>query len=244
MVPRFFSSGSTQIGHEQFLCRPCLLLYTDHLKNPLHILRTQLMMHGQADDLLRDAVRHRQVLPRGGLQAPVRRELADEGIEVPAAVDVPGFQLLVELVPGHAVLLRVHEDGEVGVVVPYAGHVLEVGDAGDVPQALTVSDGHSASDPDCFVHMPEVDQSHGGAHLVHLAVNARGYDGGLAGEPEVLQVVDTLLGLLVVHHERPALYRVVHLRGVEAEGGHVALVEDAAAVHLHPEGVGGVIDHF
>lgn len=53
------------------------------------------MMHGQADDLLRDAVRHRQVLPRGGLQAPVRRELADEGIEVSAAVDVPGFQFLV-----------------------------------------------------------------------------------------------------------------------------------------------------
>lgn len=202
------------------------------------------MVHRQADDLLRDAVRHRQVLPRRRLQAPVRRELADERIEVPAAVDVPGFQPLVELVPGHAVLFRIYEDGEVGIVVPHAGHVLEIGEAGDIPQALTVSGGHSASCLDRGVDVPEVDQSHCRAHLVHLAVDARGHDRGLSGEPEVLQVVDPLLGLLVMHYERSALYGVVHLRGVETEGGHVALVEDAAAVHLHPEGMGGVIDHF
>ena len=200
------------------------------------------MMHGQADDLLRDAVRHGKVFPRGRLQATVGREVADKGIEVPAAVDVPRLQFVVQLVPCHAILLRVHEDGEIGVVVPHAGHVLEVGDTGDIPQALTVSGGHSASCLDRGVDVPEVDQSHCRAHLVHLAVDARGYDSSFSGEPEVLQVVDTLLGLLVVHHERSALYRVVHLRGVEAEGGHVALVEDAAAVHLHPEGVRCVVD--
>ena len=103
------------------------------------------MMHGQADDLLRDAVRHWKVLPRGRLQTPVGREVTDKGIEIPSAVDVPRLQYVVQLVPCHAVLLRVHEDGEVGVVVPHAGHVLEVGDAGDIPQALTVSDGHFVS---------------------------------------------------------------------------------------------------
>ena len=200
------------------------------------------MVHGQANDLLRNAVRYRQVLPRGRLQATVRREVADKGIEVPSAVDVPRLKFVVQLVPGHAVLLRVHEDGEVGVVVPHAGHVLEVRYAWDVPQALTVSGGHSVSCLDRGVDVSEVDQSHCRAHLVHLAVDARGHDRGFSGEPEVLQVVDTLLGLLVVHHERPALYRVVHLRGVEAEGGHVALVEDAAAVHLHPEGMRGIVD--
>ena len=45
-------------------------------------------MHRKADDLLRDAVGDWKVLPCRGLQAPVRRELADQGIEVSAAVDV------------------------------------------------------------------------------------------------------------------------------------------------------------
>ena len=103
------------------------------------------MMHGQADDLLRYAVRHGKVLPRGRLQATVGREVADKGIEVPSAVDVPRLQFVVQLVPCHAVLLCVHEDGEIGIVVPHVWHVLEVGDAGDIPQALTVSDGHFVS---------------------------------------------------------------------------------------------------
>ena len=126
--------------------------------------------------------------------------------------------------------------------MPHAWHVLEVAYTGDIPQALTVGGGHSVSCLDRCIDVPEVDQSHCRAHLVHLAVDARGHDRGLSGEPEVLQVVYPLLGLLVVHHERSALYRVVNFRGVEAEGGHVALVEDAAAVHLHPEGVRGVVD--
>lgn len=108
--------------------------------------------------------------------------------------------------------------------MPHAGHVLEVRYAGDVPQALTVSGGHFVSCLDRCIDVLEVDQSHSRAHLVHLAVDAGGHDRGLSGEPEVLQVVDPLLGLLVVHHERSALYRVVHLSGVEAEGRHVALV--------------------
>ena len=126
--------------------------------------------------------------------------------------------------------------------MPHAGHVLEVGDAGDIPQALTVRCGHSTPSLNRGIDVPEIDQPHCRAHLVHLAVDARGYDSGFSGEPEVLQVVDPLLGLLVVHHERSSLYRVVHLSGVETEGGHVALVEDAAAVHLHPKGVRGVVD--
>lgn len=111
------------------------------------------MVHRKADDLLGDAVGYRKVLPCRGLQPPVRRELADEGIEVSAAVDVSRFQLFVQLVPGHAVLLLVHEYREVGVVVPYARHVLEVRDAGNVPKALAVGDGHLVSCLDSLVHM-------------------------------------------------------------------------------------------
>ena len=202
------------------------------------------MVHGQADDLLRNAVRYRQVLPRGRLQATVRREVADKGIEVPSAVDVPRLKFVVQLVPGHAVLLRVHENGEVGVVVPHARHVLEVGDAGDIPQALTIHRGHPAAGLYGRVHLTEVEQAVCRTDLVHLAIDTGSDDGGLSCETEVLQVVDPLLGLPVVHHKSPALYRVVHLRGMKTQRRHVALVENAAPVDFNPEGVGRIIDHF
>ena len=202
------------------------------------------MVHRKADDLLRDAVGYGKVLPGRRLQAPVSRELADQGIEVPAAVDVPGFQLIIEFISCHAVLLRVHENGEVGVVVPYARHVLEVGNAWDIPKALAVRRGHPAAGLYGRVHLTEVEQAVCRTDLVHLAVDTGSDDGGLSCETEVLQVVDPLLGLPVVHHKRSALYRVVHLRGMKTQRRHVALVENATPVDFNPEGVGCVIDHF
>ena len=202
------------------------------------------MVHGQADDLLGDSVRNRQVLRPRGVEPPVGREGADERVEVPAAEDVVVFQLLIEAVARHAVFLRVHEDREVGVVVPHARHVLEVGDSLDALQPLAVQLRDMPPRGDCVVHMPEVDEPHGRADFVHLAVDSRSHDRGLVGETEVLEVVDALLGLLVVHDERAALHGVVHLGGVEAQRGHVARVEYRFPIHLDAEGVRGVVDHL
>ena len=202
------------------------------------------MVHGQTDDLLGDSVRNRQVLGSRGVEPPVGREGADERVEVPAAEDVVVLQLLVEAVAGHAVFLRIHEDREVGVVVLHARHVLEVGDSLDFLQTLAIQLRDMPPRGDCVVHVPEVDEPHGRADLVHLAVDAGGNHRGLSSEAEVLEVVDALLGLLVVHDERAALHCVVNLRGVEAQRGHVARVEYRFPIHLDAEGVRGVVDHF
>ena len=71
---------------------------TNCIQHPIHILPAQLMMHRKADDLLGDAVGDRKVLFRSGLQPSVRRELADQGVEVSAAIDVPRLQYVVQLV--------------------------------------------------------------------------------------------------------------------------------------------------
>ena len=202
------------------------------------------MVHGQADDLLGDPVRHGQVLGPRGVEPPVGRERADERVEVPASEDVVVLQLPVEVVAGHAVLLSVHEDREVGVVVPHARHVLEVGDALDIPQALAVELCYMPPCGDRPVDLPEIQQAYRRAYLVHLAVDARGHDRGLVREAEVLEVVDALLGLLVVHDERTALHGVVHLGGVEAQRGHVARVEYRFPVNLDAEGVRRVVYHL
>ena len=171
------------------------------------------MVHGQADDLLGDPVRHRQVLGPRGIEPTVSRERADERVEVPASEYIVVLQLLVEVVAGHAVLLRVHEDREVGIVVPYSGHVLEVGDALDVLQPLAVQLRDMPPRGNCVVHMPEIQQAYRRAYLIHLAVDAGSHYRRLVREAEVLEVVDALLGLLVVHDERAALHGVVHLGG-------------------------------
>ena len=78
----------------------------------------------------------------------------------------------------------------------------------------------------------------------HLAVDAGGNHGGLSSEAEVLEVVDALLGLLIVHDECAALHGVVHLGGVEAQRGHVARIEYRFPIHLYAEGVRRVVYHL
>ena len=202
------------------------------------------MVHGQADDLLGYPVGHGQVLRPCGVETPVGRERADERVEVSATEDVALLHFSVEVVAGHAVLFGVHEYREVGVVVPHARHVLEISDALDVLHPLAVEFGNMFPRRDGVVHVLQVDEPDRRADLVHLAVDARGDHRGLTGEAEVLEIVYPLLRLLVVHDERPALDGVVHLGGVEAQGGHVARVEYRFAVHLDAEGVSGVIYHL
>lgn len=126
--------------------------------------------------------------------------------------------------------------------MPYTGHVLEVRDAGDIPKALAVGNRYPVSGLDGLVHMLEIYKPHRRTNLVHLSVDAGGNDCGLTGKAEVLQVVYPLLGLRIMHYKCSALYRVVHLCRMKAEGRHVARVQETLPVHLHAEGMSRVVD--
>ena len=128
--------------------------------------------------------------------------------------------------------------------MPDARHVLEVRDAGNIFKSLAVGNRYPVPGLDGLVHMPEIYKPHRRAHLVHLSVDAGGYYRRLAGEAEVLQVVYALFGPSIVHYQSTALYRVVHFRRMEAEGRHVARVQEALPVHLHAEGMRSVVDDF
>ena len=152
--------------------------------------------------------------------------------------------LVVKLVAGHAVFLGINKDGEVAVVVAHAGEVVPELDAFDVAEGLAVTDGYLMAGLNGDVYLAEVEKAVGGAYLVHLAVDAGGDDAGLSGETEVLEVVDALLSLLIVHHHGSTLHGVVHLGGVETERGNVASVKHTLALAFHTEGVGGIVDDF
>ena len=142
------------------------------------------MMHGQADDTVGHLVCLRQVLTRGTGKAAIGGEIGDEGIEVAATEDVLGLHLEVEFVTGPAVLLGIHEDGEVGVVVTHTGHIVPEGDAWDGTQGFAVLDGDLVTGFDCGIDLLEVQEAIGAAHLVHLGVDARSYDFCLSAKPK------------------------------------------------------------
>ena len=128
--------------------------------------------------------------------------------------------------------------------MPHAGHVLEVGNSLDVLQPFAVQLRDMPPRRYCLVHLPEVQQAYRRAYLVHLAVDSRGHYRRLVREAEVLEVVDTLLGLLVMHYQRAALHGVVDLCGVEAKRGHVAGVEYGFSIHFDAESVCRVVYHL
>jgi len=202
----------------------------------------KFVVDGEADDGVGHAGGVGQVLARGAGQAAIGGETADEGIEVAACQNSLLSHLEVELVARHAVPLGVDEDGEVAVVVAHARHVVPESDALDGAQGLAVTDGDLVARLDGGIDLPQVEQPVGGPHLVHLAVDAGSDDLGLAGEAEVLEVVNALLGLGVMDDERAALGGAEDLGAVETQRGHVALAEDALAVDLDAEGVGGIVD--
>lgn len=219
-----------------------ILLSFYSVDDQVDVLFGEGVVHGEADDGVGHVVGDGEVAGGGAFETAVGGEGGDEGVEVAAAEDAGGFKTGVELVAGLAVEGGVDEDGEVGVVVAHAGHVVEECDAWHCAEGGTISVGHVMAGVDGGVDLPEVEQAVGGAHLVHLGVDARSYHLGLAGETKVLEVVDALLRPLVVHDEGATLDGVVNLGGVKREGRHIALAEYASTVDLYAKGVGGVVD--
>lgn len=217
-------------------------LVDDDIEDAGEVSIGELVVHGQAYDGVGHAGGVGQVLAGGARQALVGGEGADERIEVAAGKDAMLAHLEVELISRHAIPLGIDKDGEVAVVVAHAGHIVPEGDPLDRTQGLAVADGDLMARLDAGIHQLQVQQAIGGTNLVHLAVDAWRHNLRLTSETKVLKVVDALLHFLVVHDERASLDGVIDLGGMETQGGHVALVEDALAIDLDAEGMGGVID--
>ena len=201
-------------------------------------------MHRQTNHAICHLVCIRQILWCCTLQATIGGELADQWIEIAATQDIRCLHLGIEFITGHAVFLRIHEDREVAVVVLYARHIIEEGNALHWAQCLSVFDSYLMTSLDGCIYLLQVQQTIGATHLVHLTVDTRTNHRGLACKTEILQVVDALLGLLIVHDHRTALNGVIYLGGMETQRGDVTSVKDALAVHLHTEGMGGIVNHL
>ena len=176
-----------------------------------------------------------EVFGAGAFESAIGGKFADKWVEVSAAEHLSVAHFEVEGVAAHAVSFLVDENGEVGVVVPYAGHIVEESYAGDIAERLSVAYSYLVSCFDGLVYLLQIEQSVGGSYFVHFAIDAGGYYGGFVGEAEVFEIVDALLGGGIVHNHSSAFYGVEHFGGMKGECAEVAIVQNRRGLPRSPQ---------
>src|SRR5690554_1713749 len=87
-------------------------------------------------------------------------------------------------------------------------------------------------------------QTHRRLQLIHLGVDAQLFNALRPGDAEVDHFLRPFQVFLALEDNRTALACVEQLGGVEAEGGGIAVLEEAFAFVVHTKGVGGIVDDF
>ena len=124
------------------------------------------MMHWQTNDAVGHFVCNRQVLLGCTGQTAVGGEFTDEGIEIPPSQYTLLLHLEIEIIAAHAKFLLIHEDGEVTVVVAYAGDIFPDFDAFYITEGFTVADGNLMAGLDGCIHLAQVEETVGTAYLI------------------------------------------------------------------------------
>ena len=202
------------------------------------------MVHRQTNNLVCHPISIRQILLRSTLQSAIDAERTNQRIEVSSPQHAVFLHLEVKLITSHTILFGIHEDGEIGIVMLYPRHVVEERDARNIAKSFAVFYSYLMAILNGFVHLTKIQQTVSGTHLVHLAVDTRSNHLCFACKTEILQVVDTLLRLFVVHHQSTAFDGIIHFRSMEAQSGHITSRQDAFTVHLHTESMGCIVNHF
>jgi len=173
----------------------------------------------QTDNLPRYPVGNLEVIAPGRGQSPVGREIADQRIKIPPAIDVVTPQSLINGITTLTILLLINHHGQISVGVT---HTLRLGRK---PQSLytgktlAVDGGKRLAPHDIVVDVLQLHQPERSLKFVHLGVDARTHHGHLIGEAEVLQEINPLLGLLIMTDDSPALNGAEPLGGMKTQYG-------------------------
>lgn len=196
----------------------------------------------QTNNLPRYPVGNLQVITPGRRQSPVGREIADQRIKIPPAIDIVTPQTLINGITTLTILLLINQHRQIGVGVTHTLRFRRKPQSPDTRKTLTVEGCKSLATHDIVVDVLQLHQPERSLQLVHLGVDARAHHGHLIGEAEVLQEIDPLLGLLIMTDDSPSLNGAESLGGMKTQYGEIAVTEYRCAVDRHPEGMGGIID--
>ena len=174
-------------------------------------------MHRQANHTICHLMCLWQILFACTGQSSVGREFADEWVEVSSAQYVLFFHLEIQFIACHTVFLCINENREIAVVMLYAWHVVPEGDAFYWSQCFAIFNSYLMACFNSIVNLTEVQDALCCTHLIHLAINTRSNDFGLTGKAEVLQIVNTLLCLFIVHHHCTTFNGIINLCGMKTQ---------------------------
>lgn len=126
------------------------------------------------------------------------------------------FELLVQRLAAQRVI-RLHQDGKVGVIGFRFARVVEAVDAFGASELITVGHINFLAAGQCPVNVFELQQAKGSVEFAHLAVDAGRDDGYLVHKTEVFQVVNAQLGFGIRADDGTAFEGVEHLGGVKTQ---------------------------
>ena len=196
----------------------------------------------QTDNLPRHPVGNLEIIAPGRGQSPIGREIADQRIKIPSAIDVVTPQSLINGITTLTILLLINHHRQIGVGVTDTLRLRRKTQSPDTGKTLAVDGGKRLATHDIVVDMLQLHQPERSLQLVHLGVDARTHHGHLIGEAEVLQEINPLLGLLIMTDDSPSLNGAEPLSGMKTQYGEITVTEYRCAVDRHPEGMGGIID--
>ena len=128
----------------------------NYRKNPIDVCSVQSVMHGQANHAARHLVCPWKILRSRAREPPISAEGADKRIEIPPSQNTVLFHLEIQFIPRHPVFFRIHENGEIGIVVADIGHIVKEGDARDTTQCFPIPDSNLMPCFDGRIHLLEI----------------------------------------------------------------------------------------
>src|SRR5450631_1511168 len=227
----------TDLDSDPGSSRPSL----QHFHDAIHLVAAQTGIYRQTQHLFRDLSRHRQIIVRRRRQPAIHGEITDQRVEIPAHMNVVIAKLLIEGI-ATAGVVGLDQNGKVRIVgahfpgglqATYASNMLE-------PRPVSLVDGLALGDR--LIDSLELQKTKRCVEFAHLAVDARRDNRDFVDKSEVLEVVDSLPGLLVGADDGAAFECCEYLRSMEAEHRQVSMIEDAAAVTLYTEGVRSIVN--
>gem|GEM_PF-2144811 len=209
-----------------------------------HRFSLEIGEDGQAQNLLRDFLRDRQIALGGGWQVAIGWELAAQRIEVTAGVDAVGLEFVIQGIARHSISTSIHQDWEIAVVMLHVWDIVKDADAGNILKGFPIKGCNPLALGGLAIHILELEQSVSRAEFVNLAIGAGSDDCDLVGKSEIPEEVNPPFQGFIVGDQSPTFKGVEHLGRVEAEHGKITPVGHRYPVLFHAEDMGGIIEEF
>ena len=173
------------------------------------------MVHRQTNHAVGHLVGIWKIFRSRTFQSSICRELTDERVEITATENISIFHLEIKFVPGHAIFFCINKNREITVIVFYTRHVIKESNTIYIAKSFTVFDSYLLACCYSIIYLAEIEESVCCTHLIYLGINTGANNCYFTCKAKVFEIVNTLLGLFVMHHHCTTFYGIIDLCRME-----------------------------